>query len=175
MAQAAKRQGGTRTLRAGLRFHGTFGAVVIATPPPKRARAISELLRMHTCDDFTLEEAMSIAGLSEHLTPFASELRSSNCHFYYPHKAFRKLGMQHGFPPTPGMQSQAGKLMERLVQRPGIACTAVFVTAREEGGTTFVMPSDAAKDGGRRWLHARLLVVFASPAVRYCRPSSAAY
>ena len=34
MAQAAKRQGGTSILWVGLRFHGTFGAVVI--PPPKR-------------------------------------------------------------------------------------------------------------------------------------------
>ena len=74
-AQAAKRQGDTSILRIGLRFHGTFGAVVI--PPPKRARVISELRRMEAGDDFTLEDAMSIMGLLEHLTPFASELRSS--------------------------------------------------------------------------------------------------
>ena len=76
-----------------LRFHGTFGAAVI--PPPKRARAISELRRMHAGDEFTLADAMSIAGLLEHLTPFASELRSSLYHFYYPHKAFHKPGMHH--------------------------------------------------------------------------------
>ena len=145
MAQAAKRQGGTSILWVGLRFHGTFGAVVI--PPPKRACAISELRRMHAGDEFTLEGAMSIAGLLEHLTPFASELRSSNNHFYYLHKVLQKLGMQPSFPPTPGMQSQARKWMERLVQRPGIAYTAVLVPARDASGTTFVMSSDAAKDG----------------------------
>ena len=145
MAQAAKRQGGTSILWVGLRFHGTFGAVVI--PPPKRARAVSELRRMHSGDEFTLEDAMSIAGLLEHLTPFASELRSSMYHMYYPHKAFHKHGMQFRFLPPPAMQNQARKWMERLVQRPGIACTAVLVSAREEGGTTLVMSSDAAKDG----------------------------
>ena len=145
MAQAAKRQGGTSILWVGLRFHGTFGAVVI--PPPKRARAISELRRMHSGDEFTLEDAMSIAGLLEHLTPFASELRSSMYHMYYPHKAFHKHGMQFRFLPPPSMQNQARKWMERLVQRPGIACTAVLISAREEGGTTLVMSSDAAKDG----------------------------
>ena len=36
---------------------------------------------------------MPIAGLLEHLTPFASELRSSMYHMYYPHKAFHKHGM----------------------------------------------------------------------------------
>ena len=91
---------------------------------------------------------MSITGLLEHLTPFASELRSSNYRFYYPHKAFHKLSMQHSFLPTPGMQNQARKWMERLVQRPGVACTAVLVVpARDESGTTFVMSSGAAKDG----------------------------
>ena len=145
MAQAAKRQGGTSILWVGLRFHGTFGAVVI--PPPKRARAVSELRRMHAADEFTLEDAMSIAGLLEHLTPFAAELRSSMYHMYYPHKAFHKHGMQFRFLPTPEMQNQARKWMERLVQRPGVACTAVLVRPREEGGTTLVMSSDAAKDG----------------------------
>jgi len=145
MAVAAKRQGGTSILWVGLRFHGTFGAVVI--PPPKRARAIAELRRMHLGDDFTVEDAMSIAGLIEHLTPFASELRSSNYHLYYPHKAFAKLGMQYSFPPTDAMRSQARKWMERLIQRPGIACVAVRVLPREGGGSVVVMSSDAAKDG----------------------------
>jgi hypothetical protein len=145
MAIAAKRQGGTSILWVGLRFHGTFGAVVI--PPPKRARAIAELRRMHLGDDFTVEDAMSIAGLIEHLTPFASELRSSNYHLYYPHKAFAKLGMQYSFPPTEAMRSQARKWMERLIQRPGIACVAVRVLPRETGGSVVVMSSDAAKDG----------------------------
>ena len=90
---------------------------------------------------------MSIAGLLEYLTPFASELRSSMYHMYYPHKAFHKHGMQFRFLPPPAMQNQARKWMERLVQRPGVACTAVLIQAREEGGTTLVMSSDAAKDG----------------------------
>ena len=145
MATAAKRQGGTSILWVGLRFHGTFGAVVI--PPPKRARAIAELRRMHLGDNFTVEDAMSIAGLIEHLTPFASELRSSNYHLYYPHKAFAKLGMQYSFPPTAAMQSQARKWMERLIQRPGIACVTVRILPRETGGSVVVMSSDAAKDG----------------------------
>ena len=145
MAIAAKYQGGTSILWVGLRFHGTFGAVV--TPPPKRACAIAELRRMHLGDNFTVEGAMSIAGLIEHLTPFASELRSSNYHLYYPHKAFAKLGMQYYFPPTEAMQSQARKWMERLVQRPGIAFVAVRVLPREDGGSVVVMSSDAAKDG----------------------------
>ena len=44
-----------------------------------------------------------------------SELRSSLYPFYYPHKAFHKPGMYHSFPPTPEMQNQARKWMERLV------------------------------------------------------------
>ena len=83
----------------------------------------------------------------EHLTPFASELRSFNCHLYYPHKAFAKLGVQYSFPPTEAMQSQARKWMERLIQRPGVACVAVRVLPREGGGSVVVMSSDAAKDG----------------------------
>ena len=90
---------------------------------------------------------MSIAGLIEHLTSFASELRSSNSHLYYPHKAFAKLDMQYSFPPTDAMRSQARKWMERLIQRPGIACVAVRVLPREGGGSVVVMSSDAAKDG----------------------------
>ena len=70
---------------------------------------------MHAGDEFTLADAMSIAGLLGHLTPFASELRSSLYPFYYPHKAFHKPGMYHSFPPTPEMQNQARKWMERLV------------------------------------------------------------
>ena len=67
------------------------------------------LQNIRTFLDHVFEGAMSIAGLLEHLTPFASELRSSNYHFYYPHKAFHKFGMQHSFLPTPGMQNQARK------------------------------------------------------------------
>ena len=103
--------------------------------------------RLHLGDDFTVEGAMSIAGLIEHLTPFASELRSSNYHLYYPPKAFAKLGMQYSFPPTEAMQSQARKWMERLIQRPGVACVAVRVLPREAGGSVVFMSSDAAKDG----------------------------
>ena len=177
MAQAAKRQDGTSILWVGLRFHGTFGAVVF--PPPTRARAVSELRRMHSGGEFTLEEAMPIAGLLEHLTPFASELRSSMYHMYYPHKAFHKHGMQFRFLPPHAMQNQARKWMERLVQRPGVACTAVLIQAREEGGATLVMSSGAAKrrhaNTRCRRPHARLFVISAPPAVRCGGPPTAAH
>ena len=145
MAIAAKRQCGTSILWTGLRYHGAIGAVVI--PPQKRSRAISELVRMKKGEMFRVDDAMSIAGLLEHLTPFANELRSAMYHFYYPHKAFWALGMAHEFPPTDAMRSQAARWVTRLSERAGVSCLSVLKAPLPAGGALVVMSSDAAKDG----------------------------
>ena len=145
MAIAAKRQCGTSILWTGLRYHGAIGAVVI--PPQKRSRAISELVRMKKGEMFRVDDAMSIAGLLEHLTPFANELRSVMYHFYYPHKAFWALGMAHEFPPTDAMRSQAARWVTRLSERAGVSCLSVLKAPLPSGGALVVMSSDAAKDG----------------------------
>ena len=111
MAIAAKRQCGTSIPWTGLRYHGAIGAVVI--PPQKRSRAIGELVRMTNGGKFRVDDAMSIAGLLEHLTPFANELRSAMYRFYYPRKASSALGMFHEFPPTDAMRSQAARWVTR--------------------------------------------------------------
>ena len=98
---------------------------------------------------FHVDDAMSIAGLLEHLTPFANELRSAMYHFYCPHKAFWALGMAHEFPPTDAMRSQAARWVTRLSERAGVSCLSVLKAPLPAGGAlVVVMSSDAAtKDG----------------------------
>ena len=147
MAIAAKRQAGSSVLWTGLRLHATFGAASI--PPSKRARAIGELKRMSEGKRMRLDDAQSLAGLLEHLLPWAAELRSAMYHFYYPHRAFASLGPQHPFLPTDAMMSQAALWIERLVERPGISVLAHVVPNRPppHAGSLLVMSSDAAKAG----------------------------
>ena len=90
---------------------------------------------------------MSIAGLLEHLTPFANELRSAMYHFYYPHKAFLALGMAHEFPPTEAMRAQAARWIVRLNERAGVSCLSAIQETLPSGGSLVVMSSDSAKDG----------------------------
>ena len=82
MAITEKRQAGSSVLWMGLRLHGTFGAASI--PPPKRTRTIAELKRDAAGDKVRIDDAQSLAGLLEHLLPWAGELRAAMYHFYYP-------------------------------------------------------------------------------------------
>ena len=147
MAIAEKRQAGSSVLWTGLRLHGTFG--VASIPPPKRTRAIAELKRVAAGDKVRLDDAQSLAGLLEHLLPWAGELRAAMYHFYYPHRAFASLGPQHPFTPTDAMQAQARLWISRLIERPGISVLAHVIPNRPptHSGSLMVMSSDAAKSG----------------------------
>ena len=147
MAIAAKRQAGSSVLWTGLRLHGTFG--VASIPPSKRTRAIAELKRVAAGNKMRLDDAQSLAGLLEHLLPWAGELRAAMYHFYYPHRAFAGLGPQHPFFPTDAMQDQAGLWISRLIERPGISVLAHVIPNRppSHSGSLLVMSSDAAKSG----------------------------
>lgn len=148
MAIAAKRQAGTSILWQGIRLHGALGAAVI--PPPKRQRAIAELTTMARGNPMRLDEAQSLAGLLEHLMPWAGELRAAMYHFYYPHRAFAALGPQHQFLPTDAMTTQAAKWITRLEQRPGISVLALLLSPEPitpGSRSLLVMSSDAAKSG----------------------------
>ena len=147
MAIAEKRQAGSSVLWTGLRLHSTFG--VASIPPPKRTRAIAELKRVAAGDKMRLDDAQSLAGLLEHLLPWAGELRAAMYHFYYPHRAFAGLGPQHPFVPTDAMQDQARLWITRLIERPGISVLAHVIPNRppSHSGSLLVMSSDAAKSG----------------------------
>ena len=147
MAIAEKRQAGSSILWQGLRLHGTYGAAVI--PPAKRKRAVKDLSSIALGNPLRLDEAQSIAGLLEHLLPWAGELRSAMYHFYYPHRAFAALGPQHQFLPTDAMRAQSKRWITRLNERPGISVLAHVIPTHTPGacGSVLVMSSDAAKTG----------------------------
>ena len=133
-------------LPAASRLHGTFGAA--STPPPKRTRAIVELKRVAAGDKVRLDDTQSLAGLLEHILPWAGGLRAAMYHFYYPHRTFAGLAPQHPIVPTDAMQEQALFWITRLIERPG-SVLAHFVPNRPpaHSGSLLVISSDAAKSG----------------------------
>ena len=147
MAIAAKRQAGSNVLWIGFRTYGTFGAIVI--PDEKRMRAIRQLRSSADGALVTLEDAKSIAGLLEHLCPFAAQLRSSMYQMYEPHKMYWSKPNSFAFSPSEQYRIVCSRWVDRLVECSGVSCLVVILSRRPDsvGSHLYVMSSDAAKDG----------------------------
>ena len=147
MAIAAKRQAGSNVLWIGFRTYGTFGAVVI--PDEKRMRAIRQLRASADGALVTVEDAKSVAGLLEHLCPFAAQLRSSMYQMYEPHKMYWSKPNTYAFVPSEQYRIVCSRWVDRLVECSGVSCLVVILSRRPDsvGSHLYVMSSDAAKDG----------------------------
>ena len=147
MTIAAKRQAGSNVLWIGFRTYGTFGAVVI--PDEKRMRAIRQLRASADGALVTVEDAKSIAGLLEHLCPFAAQLRSSMYQMYEPHKMYWSKPNTYAFVPSEQYRIVCSRWVDRLVECSGVSCLVVILSRRPDsvGSHLYVMSSDAAKDG----------------------------
>ena len=102
MAIAAKRQAGTSVLWLGLRLLATLGIVTV--PAAKRTRATNVLRNM---DTITMGQLKSLAGLLQHLRPFADDI-AGIMYGFYPRESER-LGPTDPAPPSPQRAEQAAR------------------------------------------------------------------
>ena len=98
MAIAAKRQAGTSALWLGIRSLTTLGVVTV--PPAKRTRATNVLRNIVNGDSVQMGELKSLAGLLEHLRPFADDV-AGIMYGFHPRDSAR-LGRVHVRSPRPG-------------------------------------------------------------------------
>ena len=144
MAIAAKRQAGTSALWLGIRSLTTLGVVTV--PPAKRTRATNVLRNIVNGDGVQMGELKSLAGLLEHLRPFADDV-AGIMYGFHPRDSAR-LGPTDPAPPSEPRREQAARWIVVLATRPGVSClVAVRLAAPINAAAVYEMSSDAAKDG----------------------------
>ena len=144
MAIAAKRQAGTSSLWLGIRSLSTLGVVTV--PPAKRTRASDMLRNIVNGDGVTMGELKSLAGLLEHLRPFADDV-AGIMYGFHPRDSAR-LGPTDPAPASEPRREQAARWIVVLATRPGVSClVAVRLAAPINAAAVYEMSSDAAKDG----------------------------
>ena len=144
MAIAAKRQAGTSALWLGIRSLTTLGVVTV--PPAKRTRATNVLRNIVNGDSVKMGELKSLAGLLEHLRPFADDV-AGIMYGFHPRDSAR-LGPTDPAPPSEPRREQAARWIVVLATRPGVSClVAVRLAAPINAAAVYEMSSDAAKDG----------------------------
>ena len=120
MAITAKRQAGTSALWLSLRPLTTLG--VVTMPAAKRTRATSVLRNIIDGDGVNMGQLKSLAGLSEHLRPFAEDI-AGIMHGFHPRDSAR-LGPTDPAPPSQARREQAARWIVVLASCPGVSCLA---------------------------------------------------